>query len=129
MKKVAVVLAFVIMAGNPVPGFYGSVSAESWQPLYETQGGAAYAFTTEGLIRTGDNVQVRIRAVEALTAGKEKVTTIMYDIHCRHRTFRMIEVVEAEEGVLSVCKNPSDDFPIRPDKHPHLEKLHTKVCD
>ena len=63
-----------------------------------------------------------------LTAGKEKVTTIMYDLHCRQRTFRMIEVVEEEEGVLSVCKNPSDDFPIRPDKHPHLEKLHTRVC-
>jgi hypothetical protein len=129
MKKAVVVLALVIIAGNPAPVFYSSVSAESWQPLYETQGGAAYAFTTEDLIRTGDNVQVRIRAVEALTAGKEKVTTIMYDLHCRQRTFRIIEVVEEEEGVLSVCKNQSDDFPIRPDKHPHLEKLHMKACD
>ncbi len=101
MKKVAVVLAFVIMAGNPVPGPSTVLSAPNHGSLCTRHKGVPPMPSLQRVvIRTGDNVQVRIRAVEALTAGKEKVTTIMYDIHCRHRTFRMIEVVEAEEGAV-----------------------------
>ncbi len=128
MHKWAVVLLLVMMAGNPAPVFCGSADAGSWQPFFEAQGGAAYAFAPAGMVRTGDRVQVRVRAVEAPEPGKERVTTILYDLDCRRQTFRTVEAVEEQEGLLSVCKNPSDDFPIRPGKHPHLEKLRTRVC-
>jgi hypothetical protein len=128
MKKAAAVLVLIMMAGNPAPVICGLAGAESWQLFTEAQGGVAYTFAPEGIIRTGDHVQVRVRAVELLTTGKEQVTTILYDLDCRQRTFRMIEIVEEHEGVLSVCKNPSDEFPIRPGKHPHLEKLRTRIC-
>jgi hypothetical protein len=128
MKKAAVVLVLVMMAGNPAPALCSSAGTESWQPFTEARGSIDYAFAPGGMVRTGDRVQVRVRAVEALTAGKERVTTILYNLDCRQRTFRMLEVVEEQEGVLSICKNPSDDFPIRPGKHPHLEKLRTRIC-
>ena len=127
MKRAAVVLVLAMMAGTPAV-FCSAAGAESWQPLFETQGNITYAFAPAGILSTGDRVQVRVRAVEALTAGKERVATILYDLNCRQRTFRMIEVVEEHDGLLSVCKTPSDDFPIRPRKHPHLEKLRTTVC-
>jgi hypothetical protein len=128
MKRAAVILVLVMMAGNPAPVFCGSAHAESWQPFTEAQGGVAYSFAPAGMVRTDDRVQVLARAVEALTGGKERVTTILYDLNCRQRMFRMLEVAEEQEGVLSICKNPSDDSPIRPGKHPYLEKLRTMVC-
>jgi hypothetical protein len=128
MKKAAVVLMLAVLAGHSASVFCSPAGAESWQPFYQGQGGAAYAFAPDSMVRTGYRIQVRVRAVEALAAGRERVTTILYDLACRQGTFRMLEVSEEQEGELSVCKTPSDDFPIRPEKHPHLEKLHATIC-
>lgn len=121
-------MVLIMVIGNPFPAFCGSASAESWQLFTTAQGGVAYAFAPAEMVRSGDRVQVRVRSVEAPAAGKERVTTILYDLDCRQRTFRMLEVEEEQEGLLSVCKTPSDDFAIRPGKHPHLEELRARVC-
>lgn len=128
MKKAAVALVLVMIVVIPVPAFCGSACAESWKPLSEAQGPVAYAYAPAAMVRSGDRVQVRVRAVEALTGGKERVATILYDIDCRQGTFRMVEVVEEHEGLVSVCKTLSEEFPIRPGKRPHLELLRTRVC-
>ncbi len=127
MQKWAVVLLVVMMAGNPAPVFCGTACAESWTPLSEAQGPVAYAFSPAAAVRSGDRVQVRVRAVESLTAGN-RVTAILYDLDCRKQTFRMVEVVEEHEGLVSVCKTLSEEFPIRPGKRPHLEILRERVC-
>ena len=66
MKRAAVVLVLAMMAGTPAV-FCSAAGAESWQPLFETQGNITYAFAPAGILSTGDRVQVRVRAVEALT--------------------------------------------------------------
>lgn len=130
MKMAAVLLGISVLALVPAPAAAaGDPTAQGlWQPYYEVQGGSAHAFSPEGIVRDGDRFRVRARAVEDPEAGKGRVTTILYEIDCRRLTFRMLEVVEEQGGERSVCRTPSDAFPIRPVKHPHVEILRTRVC-
>jgi hypothetical protein len=133
MKMAAVLLSISVMAFTPVPvavAVAGDPAAQgSWQPYYKAEGGSVHAFFSEGIVvRDGDRVRVRSRALEAPEGENLRVTTILYDLDCRQRTFRMLDVVEEQAGERNICRNPSDDFPIRPAKHPHVEILRTMVC-
>ncbi|MHB8772320.1 MAG: hypothetical protein ACYC7J_15105 [Syntrophales bacterium] len=128
MKKAVATLILFMLATMSAPVFCARIDTGPWQPFYEAPGRVAYAFTPVGIVHIGDHVQVRVRTVEGVKNAGKRVTTILYELDCRQRTFRTLEVVEEHEGLRSICKNPSDVFPIRPEKHPHLEKLNTRVC-
>ena len=127
MKALLLTLPLLVLALAPAANGEGTDDGP-WQTYHEVKGGVSHAFSQAGIVRHGDRVRVRDRALEAAEKGNTRVTTTLFDLDCRQRTFRILEVVEELEGEKFVCRTPSDDYPIRPGKHPHLEILYHRLC-
>jgi hypothetical protein len=75
-KFVLIVLIATGIVGHPLAAFCGSDGADAWQSFYRGEGGVSYAFSPKEMVRDGEEVVVPVRSVEAMTSGKDMVTTV-----------------------------------------------------